>query len=416
MKQKIAVTLLSAALALSAALPLSGCTTANATDLMSGITPTAVSLDPDLVKDSAAVTDFAVKLFQNSLNEEGNTLISPLSVLSALAMTANGAKGETLSQMEDVLGLPREQLNAYLHTYMTQLPQGDKSSLNLANSIWFRDDEGLTVEQEFLQTNADFYGADLYKAPFNSATCKEINAWVKKNTDGLIDGILDQIPENAMLYLINALAFDAEWANIYTDGSVKTRTFTKENGRTQDVELMYAGEHLYLEDEHATGFIKYYDGYGYAFAALLPNEGISVADYVSTLTGEHLNLLLSNPVSVEVDTAIPKFETAYTVDMSAVLQDMGMTHAFDMFAADFSAMGSHPEGNLFINRVLHKAFITVDERGTKAGAVTTVEAACGAAMPEEEPKRVILDRPFVYLLIDCETNLPFFLGTVMDVH
>ena len=141
-----------------------------------------------------------------------------------------------------------------------------------------------------------------------------------------------------------------------------------------------------------------------------------MADYVSMLTGEHLNLLLSNPVSVEVDTAIPKFETAYTVDMSAILQDMGMTHAFDMFAADFSAMGSHPEGNLFINRVLHKAFITVDERGTKAGAVTMVEAACGAAMPEEEPKRVILDRPFVYLLIDCETNLPFFLGTVMDVH
>lgn len=387
-----------------------------ATDLMEGVQANSAPTDTDLTADSAAITDFGVRLFQSSMTEGKNTLISPLSVLCALAMTANGAEGETLAQMEEVLGLDVDTLNTWLHTYTAQLPVGDNYKLSLANSIWFTEDEQFTVNQDFLQTNADYYGADIYSAPFDNSTLKDINNWVKKNTDGMIPSILDEIPEEAVMYLINALAFDAQWQTIYKETQVRDGTFTTEDGRKQDVELMFSSEGLYLEDENATGFLKYYADRKYAFAALLPNEGVSVADYVSTLTGEHLHNLLSTPEQTSVDVAIPKFMTETSLDMREILQNMGMTDAFDYWTANFSGLGSSSKEsvNIVINRVLHKTFIQVDERGTKAGAATAVQMTGDGAAPPP-PKEVILDRPFVYMLIDCETNLPFFIGTMMDV-
>ena len=365
--------------------------------------------------DSASITDFAVRLFQASAEEGKNTLISPLSVLSALAMTANGAKEDTLSQMESVLGMKTEELNQYLYSYMKALPQGEMYKLNLANSIWFIDDERFTVKEGFLQINKDFYGADVYKAPFDNTTVKDINNWVKDKTDGMIPEILDKIAPNEVMYLINALAFEAEWASIYTSNDVRNRIFTTEDGQDQDVEFMYGEENVYLEDKDATGFIKYYKDHKYAFVALLPNEGVSVAEYVQSLNGENLNRLLTNTLNATVRTAIPKFETEFDVEMSDVLCDMGMTDAFNEDKANFVDLGTSTRGNIYINRVLHKTFISVAEKGTKAGATTVVAMGDKCAVMEEDPKSVYLDRPFVYMLIDCESNVPFFIGTMMNL-
>ena len=386
-------------------------------DLMDGITPRGNAGDAAELTDvsDAAVTDFAIRLFKESMADGENTLVSPLSVLVALSMTANGADNETLSQMEAVLGMPIDQLNTWISTYMVNLPEEEKYKLSLANSIWFTDDERFTVNQDFLQTNADYYGADIYRAPFDDDTCKDINKWVKDNTDGMIKNLLDQIPQEAVMYLINALAFDAEWQDIYFENQVREGEFTTENGEKRNVDMMYSEENKYLEDKHATGFIKYYKDRKYAFAALLPKEGTTVSEYIASLDGEHLNELLTNAKSVFVNTSIPKFETEYDVDMSAVLSGMGMPDAFSGATADFSKLGHSTAGNIFINRVLHKTFISVDERGTKAGAATVVEMNDESAMIIEDPKQVFLDRPFVYMLIDCETNLPFFIGTMMDV-
>ena len=397
---------------------LAACATPKSEDLMNGITPNGKSGEEIQITDvsDAAVTDFALRLFKASMEEGENTLISPLSVLVALSMTANGADNETLTQMQNVLGMPIEQLNTWIQDYMSNLPEEEKYKLSLANSIWFIDDERFTVNRDFLQTNADYYGADIYRAAFDDATCKEINKWVEDNTDGMIKDILDQIPQDAVMYLINALAFDAEWQEIYFDHQVREGTFTTENGETRDVDMMHSEENKYLEDEHATGFIKYYKDRKYAFAALLPAEGIRVSDYAASLNGEHLNDLLKNAKSAVVYTSIPKFETEYDVEMSTVLAGMGMPDAFSGAAADFSKLGESTAGNIFISRVLHKTFIRVDERGTKAGAATVVEMNDEAALEIEDPKQVFLDRPFVYMLIDCETNLPFFIGTMMDVE
>ena len=392
------------------------CTKVKAADLMEGVTPREVEVREELGEDNAAITDFALRLFKATNAGGKNTLISPLSVLCALAMTTNGAKGETREQMEATLGMSAEELNLYLYSYMNSLPTGEKYKLSLANSIWFRDDERFTVNEDFLQINADYYGAGAYKAPFDKSTKKDINNWVKENTDGLIPEVLDEIPPEAVMYLVNALAFEAEWSDIYEKKQVRDGTFTKEDGTKQSTEFMYSDEHRYLEDEKATGFMKYYRGSKYAFVALLPNEGVTVKEYLNSIDGEALSALLSAPKGNSVQAAIPKFETEYSTEMSEILKSMGMPLAFDEDNADFSGLGRSSAGNIYISRVIHKTFISVAEKGTKAGATTVIEMADKSAAAPDEMKRVYLDRPFVYMLVDCENNIPFFIGTMMDIE
>ena len=400
------------------ALGMTACSQVSANDLMKDVPAKAVDVLPDMDAGAAAAADFGVRLFQTSMEEGKNTLISPLSVLYALAMTANGADSETLAQMEQVLGMDVDNLNSYMLAYLDLLPESKDYKMSLANSIWFKDDPNFLVEQSFLQTNADYYGAGAYKAAFDEGTRNDINNWVKEHTDGMIPEIIDEIPDEAIMYLVNALAFDAKWADEYEEHQIREGRFTMEDGTRQDVDMMHSEEYTYLEDDLATGFIKYYKDRKYAFVAMLPNEGVSVSQYVDSLTSEHLRELLNNPQDLTVFASIPKFETEYDIEMSEVLQKMGMTDAFDWQVADFSRLGTYNvEGmNICINRVLHKTFISVSEQGTRAGAATAVEMVAEGAMEIVEFKEVVLDRPFVYMLIDCETNLPFFIGTMMNVN
>lgn len=371
-------------------------------------------------EQDAAVMDFAVRLFQKSLlmemvpgQDTPNVLVSPTSVLMALSMTANGAEEETLAQMESVMGMSIANLNAYAAEYLKNLPNEEKCKLSLANSIWFRDEENrLTVEETFLQTNKTYYGADIYKAAFDENTVKDINTWVDENTDGLIKEVLKSIPADAVMYLINALVFDAKWQNEYHTHDVYEDVFYVNSTTTQNVEMMRSEETDYLEDDQATGFIKYYAGRKYAFAALLPNEDVSLYQYVSSLTGAHLKELLSEPEAATVYAFTPKFEIEYQVEMTEILKDMGMVDAFGA-AANLKGIGTSTRGNLYISSVLHKTFLTLDELGTKAGAVTVVEVSDECA--PMNIKNVKLDRPFLYMIIDCETSQPVFMGTVESV-
>lgn len=398
-------------------LSTTACTKTESTNLMENVTPQVVNDVPNMDAGAAAAADFGVRLFQTAMEADKNTLISPLSVLYALSMTANGADGETLAQMEEVLGMDIQSLNSFMAAYMKNLPTSEAYKLHLANGIWFRDDPSFEVNQDFLQTNANYYNAEIRKAAFDEATRKEINDWVKTNTDGMIPEILDQIHPAAVMYLVNALAFEAKWAQEYEEFQIRDGSFTTEDGTVRNVQMMHSAEHRYLEDEQATGFIKYYEDQRYAFVALLPKEGVTVAEYVEGLTGEHLKQMLDEPEDILVETAIPKFETRYDVQMSEILQQMGMNDAFSKNDADFSRLGIyHSDGsNIYISRVLHKTFISVAEQGTKAGAATVIELPAEGAFANPEYRTVTLDRPFVYLLIDCETNLPFFIGTMMDV-
>lgn len=385
---------------------------------------------------AAALTDFGVRLLQSSIGEtvnsfpagasmpqsvyeklvrESNVLVSPLSVFSALTMTAGGAGGETLRQMEEVFGIPVPTLSAYLSEYQKGLPEDDRYRLNMANAIWFTEDERFAVEQRFLETNESLFGAGVYRVPFDQSTVKEINDWVKENTDGMIEEILDEIPADAVMYLVNALAFDAEWQEIYREYQVRDGEFTRADGTVQNVKMMYSEESRYLEGEHATGFLKYYADGKYAYAAILPEEGMSAMEYAASLTGEELRRMLTNPAEAIVQAALPGYESEYGIEMSQILREMGMPDAFDEGRADFSGIGYSTQGNIFIGSVLHRTFIAVNEKGTRAGASTAVEMKDKCAPLEALIKTVSLDRPFLYCIVDCETMSPVFLGIVEDV-
>lgn len=368
----------------------------------------------DVPEELPATADFAVKLLQNTMEDGENTLVSPLSVLSALSMTANGAAGDTLTEMETALGAPIADYNAYLQAYAANLPHDEDCDLHLANAIWLRDDPSLTVREDFLETVKANYDAGVYTAPFDQSTVDDINSFVNYHTKERIKNIVDKLPDEAMLCLVNALSFDGTWAGIYQETSVRDATFTTESGETRDVKMMYSSEGDLLKDDQATGFLKYYEGWDFAFMALLPNEGVSVADYVNGLSGEHLSEMLNNHGNALIHAGIPKFKAEFETSLVDALAGMGMADAFDPVKADLSNMGSHP-GNLFISDVIHKTFLQVDEHGTKAGAATAVLGDAGSAMPPEERYEVILDRPFIYGIIDLRTNLPVFLGVQMDI-
>ena len=386
--------------------------TINAQELTSDVTAQTVSgaeADDEFILGQ---TEFALSLLQNTAEDDTNTLISPYSVMQALAMTANGADNETLSEMEKVLGgLSIEKLNEYLYTWRTSQPDSNECKLKTANSVWYRNDsDRITISPEFLQTNADYYNASAFSAPFDNSTVSDINTWISQNTDNMIPELLDKIDDNAAMYLINAVTFDAKWYSPY-DKAVDGE-FTAYDGSVQKAEMMYSDEHYYLEDDNGSGFYKYYEGGRYAFAALLPNEEISLSEYIDSLTPESLYNTLSNPQDINVEAGLPKFSYDYGVGLNDTLSKMGMPDAFTR-DADFSKMAETDTGYLYINRVLHKTHIDVFEKGTKAGAATAIEMV-DTAMPMIE-KTVILNRPFVYCIVDTKTSLPIFIGTLTSI-
>ncbi|MCM1027683.1 MAG: serpin family protein [Roseburia sp.] len=386
---------------------------------------------PLLSGNAGSYTDLAVRLFQESAKgKRTDVLISPLSVINALAMTANGAKGETLAQMEALFGADTSSLSEYLRGLNETLPDEEGCKLHLANSIWYRNNQGFSVQEDFLKTNKEIFRAEVYPSSFDSTAPQEINRWVSEHTDGMIPQIIDQIDEDTVMYLINALAFDALWLDPYVENQIWSDTFylqTKsENSPTPNsdslletrVQMMHSRESVLLQDideqgqTAAMGFLKYYVGGRYALAALLPAEGTDLSDYIGSLSGERVRRVLEDASGADINATMPIFETECSVSMKDILTAMGMTDAFEPAAADLTGIGSCPDGELYIDNVLHKTYISVNSSGTKAGAATAVVIEAGSAMLEREIIDITLNRPFFYMIVDCENNIPVFIGAL----
>ena len=399
MKKWIALVLL-----LALGLQLSACTQAVAAEnLMDGITANKVETLAPNTSFAYANAEFSLNLLQHSLSTE-NVVLSPYSALMALAMAANGAQGETLSQMEAAFGLPMDTLNRHL----AGLEASDE--LHNANSIWIRED--FSVRQAFLQTNADYYAADIFRAKFDQQTVEDINAWVKKNTKDRIQKIVEKISPDVRMYLINALSFDAKWADPYEDTQVIADDFTTANGEVQTVAMLCSSEFQYLETEDSVGFMKPYKGRRYYYFALLPNEDVSMQSFVEGLDGKTLIKLLRAPQDEEVFTRMPKLKLEYAQSLNKTLQAMGITEAFSE-TADFSAMS---EKSLKIDSIQQKVYFELDEQGTKAAAVTSVTVEVGCSLMENEPKYVYLTRPHIMGIYDSENQCILFLGVINSVN
>lgn len=317
-----------------------------------------------------STADFSVALFQKSVSQNKNSLVAPVSVSLALGMTANGAGGNTLKQFQKVLGggMSQSELNDNDYAFAKQLTSIQNGKLQIANSIWYRD-KNLDIKKSFLQTNADYFGADAYRLDFSKPnTVNKINNWVKDRTGGKIDNMVDKIDDLTMMYLFNTLYFEADWQVNYEEIGSDMYDFQTANGNVK-AQFLRSGE-TYIHDEKSDGMLKYFKDTKYAFVAVLPKKGISLEEYIKNMTGEEFLKLMDSGKTERAVCSLPKFKYDYSVDLSEPLQAMGLTDGFDDGLADFSRMGTAALGNLYIGDVLHKTFIQVDETGAKAGAAT----------------------------------------------
>lgn len=365
---------------------------------------------------NAAAADFSMKLFQKSMDAKENSVISPLSVYLALGMTANGADKETLSQFQSVLGggkVTLDEINRNNSELLYALRSNEDRKLRIADSIWFDTNKDLTVNQSFLNTNAKYYGAGIFQKDFKNADAiKQINNWVSENTDGKIPTILDKMDQDAIMYLINTVLFEANWMVPYSEGQVAPGTFHTTDG-DKGATFMTSKE-TYLKDGGAQGMMKYFKDGRLALTAILPPSGQSAQQYVNTLTGDKWLALMQSGTGEEANSHLPKFKFSYEKKLAEPLKQMGLSNAFDMQKADFTKLGTYTNRNISVNEVLHKAFIEVDEAGAKAGAATAVEMIARMSMPIGEPVELWFDKPFVCAIVDTETNLPLFLGVVQN--
>ena len=359
--------------------------------------------------DDEFKASFAAELFKDNYSKGKTTLVSPLSVLTALALVQNGAQGDTLAQLEQALGgLDRDTLNAYMRAYCDFLTESEE--LKIANSVWT--DSSAEAKRAFLQKAVDSYSAQLFSAPLSSKkTVSSINSWVKKNTDGMIPKIIENADRDAVMMLINAVAFEAKWETPYTNDDIEKLEFNSYSGKSKKTDFMCSTENVYLKDGGTVGFMKPYKNGRFAFAALLPDENTGIDDYVASLSGDKLMKIFSSAKrGNEVNVKMPKFRAEYSAQLIDTLKKMGVKDAFDSKTADFSSLIENRDA--YIATVVHKTFIEVDENGTRAAASTLVGADTMSLM---EPYSVCLNRPFVYMIVDTETNLPLFIGVQTEI-
>ncbi len=379
---------------------------------------------------SGEVADTAITMLKGLRASEKNpvnTLISPDSILSCLTMTANGASGDTLSEMKKVFGV--KDMAAFSRFWKDEhdrlcavnKEKDSKVSYNVANSIWTNSDM-VTLSEDFVKENKEAFDAEIQNLKFDNSAVSKMNSWVNKNTNGMIPSIIDKLEKDDRAVLINAIGFEGRWATQYEDNQVdKNGIFTTASKKKQKVNMLSGIEEgrVYLKLDGGRGFIKRYCNGDFAFFALLPPEGTSVDDFLQGITGAKLIDAYNNREDEKVITKMPEFEYDYSTSLKKQLQDMGMTLSFSN-EADFTKMldlkKAPTQDRLKISDVIHKTHIEVDKNGTKAAAATAVIMAKTTAIRQEkEPVYVTLDRPFVYGILDTETGMPLFIGTLDEV-
>lgn len=361
-----------------------------------------------------AYSTFALELLRQSRAEGENTLLSPLSVLLALGMTANGADGETLAQFATALGMGRDALNSLCVRFLEDYSGlGGSTESTLLNSLWA--DPDLTLNDSFVLRCQDTYKAQLFKADLQSpATVQALNDWVSDATQGMIPSLLDKFDDDAVLALVNAIYLKNKFETPFPEPhSAWTLDFHNADGSLSQPRGMSAERTMtYLSREDVQGVVLPYDDGRLGLALLLPDEEADLTDCLAAWDGAAFSALLASGEEQRVDLTMPKFKAEWSGSLTGPLMSMGLTDAFDVDKADFTALGSVPGRRLFIGDVIHKTAFEVNEKGTEAAAVTAVIMEAATAMPIQDRIVLRFDRPFVYGIVDLELGVPLFLGTM----
>ena len=363
-----------------------------------------------------ANTQFGFKLFDEirKTEQDKNIFISPLSVSLALAMTLNGAAGETEQAMTNTLqlqGLDSEAINVgYAGLRQTLLTSDPKVTLTIANSLWAR--QGMSFKQDFLQRNIRFFGAEISTLDFNDPSAsKTINQWVDTNTNGKIQKIVgDRINPNAVLFLINAIYFKGTWQREFDPSRTQEDPFHLANGDVKQVPMMrQQHRYPYYRGENFQAISLAYGDGEMSMYIFLPDRESNLNNFLRDLNAERWEHWMSQFHGQDVSLVMPKFKLEYGRTLNDALKVLGMDIAFQGDLANFSRMASAP---LYIENVLHKTFVEVNEEGTEAAAATSIGISITSVPPPPIP--FAIDRPFFLAIRDNQTKTVLFMGVVVD--
>ena len=360
---------------------------------------------------------FALDLYGKLKEEGGNLFFSPFSISTALGMTYAGARGNTEAQMAKVLhfDLPQEKLHPAFKSLLDGLRARQKVGgyeLSVANALWGQ--QGDSWLKAFLDVTRGNYGAGLQEVDFagdTEAARQAINDWVEKETREKIKDLLlkGDVGRETALVLTNAIYFKGEWASQFRKYWTRPGPFTLSDGSKVEVPMMHqSGEFPYMETEDLQVLeLPYVKGH-LSMIVLLPRKVDGLGALEASLTADKLEGWLGELHKEEVSVILPKFQMTSRFELSEVLKALGMTDAFSLPPADFSGMGGSKD--LDISKVIHKAFVDVNEEGTEAAAATHVVLAREG--PPVRPVRA--DHPFLFLIRDNASGSILFMGRVTD--
>ncbi|MGM0400603.1 MAG: serpin family protein [Chloroflexota bacterium] len=369
---------------------------------------------------------FALDFYRAVRDTEGNLFYSPYSISSALAMAYAGARGETEGQMAETLryNLSQERLHPAFNALSLALTEGEEEeaekekegdafTLQIANAVWGQ--EGYPFLQEYLDVLAKNYGAGIHILDFVQASeeaRQTINTWVSEQTNGKIKDLIPQgvIDELTRLILTNAIYFRASWEHPFDEEQTQDGPFHLPDGEEISVPMMRQTARFgYTEDEGYQAVELPYVGDRASMVILAPEAG-QFGAFEESLQAQDIESIMADMETKEVALTMPKFSFDARFQLAQQLAEMGMPAAFSPEEADFSGIDGSRE--LFIQEVLHKAFVSVDETGTEAAAATAV--VVGITSAPTEPIELTLDQPFIFLIRDMETDTILFMGRVVD--
>jgi len=376
-------------------------------------------IDPKTQKLATTNNDFGFRLFKEIVNnyELQNVFISPASIAMALAMTYNGASGETKKAMAKTLGIEDwglQEFNEANLALKNSLAKTDpKVTVKIANSLWT--ELGMKFKKDFIGRNKKYYGTKVTTIDMNAPRSPDvINAWVKDNTNGKITKIVDQIDGNTIMFLINAVYFNGKWQTEFDSALTQPRTFYCADGKELLHPMMYQdGEYLYLRDEKFQAVSLPYGKGQLSMYIFLPNKNSNLEEFLENLNEKNWSSWISRFTKTEGDITLPRFKLEYEKSLSEILKAMGMEVAFNADSADFSNMCKISQfGEVYIGDVKHKTFVDVNEEGTEAAAITSVVMEIkGAPMYEFS---MVVDHPFFCSIVDNKTGSILFMGVITE--
>jgi serpin B len=361
---------------------------------------------------------FGFQLFSEVNKNDGgekNVFISPSSVAIALAMTYNGASGSTQQAMAKTLelqGMSLSEINSGYAALLKQILENAdaKVQLKIANSLWANQE--VKFQPDFLQRTEDFYQAKVSNLNFKNPTAiNNINDWVKDNTAGKINKIVEKIEPNQVLFLINAIYFKGNWTNEFDKNQTAEYPFYITSGKQKKHQMMsQEGDYKYYENQQFQAVSLPYGKDGkVSFYIFLPKENSNLKAFSQSLNVENWEKWMTQFNKQKGFIRLPRFKTEYDISLNNSLKALGMEEAFSN-KANFSGMGQ----NFAISQVKHKTFLEVNEEGTEAAATTSVGIVATSLRPEPEPFRMIVDRPFFCAIRDNQTGSILFMGSIVE--